>query len=75
MLNELMRAETAAVGASRIHDDLIHCEYRIGEEEKLAEAASSPEAACLHQQMAMLYRSQRAALKVRLAQAASEPTS
>lgn len=50
----------------RFSGDLRHCETRIEREESLAAEATSPEAACIHQQLAMLYRSQLAALKLRL---------
>ena len=42
-----------------------YCEQRIAEEDAAAAAASSPEAASVHEQLAMLYRSQLAALQVR----------
>lgn len=42
--------------------DLHHCRLRIAEEQALAQAAGSPEAGLVHEQVAMLYRSQLATL-------------
>lgn len=49
--------------ASRpLEDDLEHCQRRIREEEALAGQAGTPEAGLVHEQVAMLYRSQLATL-------------
>ena len=45
-----------------LEDDLQHCRRRIREEQARADEAGSPEAGLVHEQVAMLYRSQLATL-------------
>lgn len=49
--------------AQMIQSDIEYCARRIAEEERLACEAASPEAGVVHSQMAMLYKSQLAALR------------
>ena len=45
-----------------IKNDIEYCQFRIAEEERLANQAPSPETRSGHSQLAMLYRSQLTAL-------------